>query len=487
MGVLKNTRAMGVAGAAAVVAMLLLSGTALATTRYAAPGGTAAAADCTNPAPGAPRCSIYTAAKGTGVVNVDEVVVEPGNYTDVDLDPDLTTVDMLTPAAANIHGEAGQPRPVITLTQGPGSPTIAVVGKLAHIEFRSDVRSTLLYLSSPGSQATGVIARSGRDAATACYAFNGVLRDSACLATGAGARAVGADGGGTAAVKLRNVTAISSGPGATIALGWTTTVGSTSANVKSTIARASATGHDLSGTQSAGATVAIAIDHSNYESTITTGGATINSSANQTGKPALAADGYHQLPSSTATINLGDTDSDSGQGDIDGQYRTIDGFADIGADELGHPTGIRFACNPASLELGTGSSSCHVEVDDTTSTLYTGGPLGSVAFTSSGPGTFSAPSCILEPVGIGSKTGECDVTYMPNGAGTHSLTGTFSPTSLFHEPSQGGTALTVTPPGGTGDEVKPPVKRCKKPKKKTRAAKKKFKKCKKKLRRAAAG
>jgi hypothetical protein len=262
----------------------------------------------------------------------------------------------------------------------------------------------------------------------------------------------------------------------------TGTGGSLGASLLSTIARAP-NGTDIKTAQSGGATTSISVNNSNYSTTNTSGGGSITGSNNESGAPALAADGYHQLPTSTATINqglfeLGTTDGD----DIDGQYRTIDGIPDIGADEIGHPTVIRFACAPAAFVLGSGPSSCHVEVDDATSSLYTGGPEGTVAFSSDQPGSFSAPSCVLDPVGIGSKTGECDVVYTPSVTGTHSLTGTYSATSLFHEPSQGGTALTVTPPGGSGDEVKPPVRRCKKPRKKTRAAKKKFKKCKRRLR-----
>src|SRR5256886_1475310 len=73
-------------------------------------------------------------------------------------------------------------------------------------------------------------------------------------------------------------------------------------------------------------------------------------------------------------------------------------------------------------------------------------PTGSVSFASDGTGTFSpGTSCSLLAGAAG--TASCAVTYTPTvvGTGTHSITGTFVPTSN-HAASNGAFALTVSPP-----------------------------------------
>jgi hypothetical protein len=463
-------------GAIAACAALLAFGcaTASATVRYAAPGGTAAPAECTSPDPAAPRCTIFNAGQGPGVVSSDEVVIEPGTYTDV-LDPtgDLGPTGALDPVALKVHGAAGLPRPVLTLSN-PGSVAIQVGSELSHLEIRSTVRNAGVYSASSDTVIEGVIVRMGGSGGTACRIVNGTLRDSVCLTSGTGSRAVGADGGGVTVPKIRNVTAIASGSGTTTAIGFTTIAGSIGATVKSSIAKAP-NGYDVSAAEAAGGNVSITIDHSNYWTVWDDlGAAPINDNGGQqTGTPALAADGYHQLPTSTATIDLGAVDASSGDGDIDGQFRQLDGTADIGADDIGHPTVLTFDCSPSTLTLDAGASSCHVLV--THVGPNSGGPGGTVAFSGSqGLGSFSAPSCILDPVGIGFSQGECTVAYSPSalGSGTHQLTGAYAPTDRFHESSEGGTALTVVPgPAFAGDPAPAVRKKCKKAKKKKRKLK----------------
>ena len=59
-----------------VGALLAVPAVAGATTRYAAPGGTASDMVCITP--GAPKCSIGAAAGGPDVVAADEAVILPG-------------------------------------------------------------------------------------------------------------------------------------------------------------------------------------------------------------------------------------------------------------------------------------------------------------------------------------------------------------------------------------------------------------------------
>src|SRR2546429_28541 len=88
--------------------------------------------------------------------------------------------------------------------------------------------------------------------------------------------------------------------------------------------------------------------------------------------------------------------------------------------------------------------SCTATVTDTSASPST--PTGSVSFASDGTGTFSpGTSCNLLAGAAG--TASCAVTYTPTvvGTGTHSITGTFVPTSN-HAASNGAFALTVSPP-----------------------------------------
>jgi hypothetical protein len=438
---------------------------ASATIRYAAPGGQTDPAQCLNPTP--TPCTIYAAAKGPGVVVGDQVVVEPGNYSDDDMSAtgDLgPTGSIASPSAANIHGVTGQPRPVITLNN-VASAGFGLAGTLSHVEIDTAVRSLPIYLGGTGSVADDIVVRSSvaGAGATACYILQGILRDSACLATGAGARAAGSDGSGTTAPQLRNVTAISSGTGATTGISFSSPSGSAAASVKATIARAPS-GADVMASESGTGNASIAIDHSNYVTVSDQGGLSpvTDGGGHQTGAPSLAADGYHELPNSAATVNLGlgGTDGSTGSTDIDGQFRSIEG-TDIGADELGHATSTTLDCAPASLLLGSGSSSCHVLVTDTDP--IPGGPAGTVTFSSSGPGSFSSPSCILDPVGIGFRQGECTIAYTPSGAGTHQLGGAYTPGDQLHEASHGSSPLAVTgPPATASSGAGAGKKKCKK-------------------------
>src|SRR5262249_38630480 len=66
---------------------LAIPSLAAATTRYAAPGGTATDAMCTTPEV---PCSIGAAAGGPDVTVADEAVIQPGSYSDSDLDGDAS-------------------------------------------------------------------------------------------------------------------------------------------------------------------------------------------------------------------------------------------------------------------------------------------------------------------------------------------------------------------------------------------------------------
>src|SRR3989475_462855 len=108
------------------------------------------------------------------------------------------------------------------------------------------------------------------------------------------------------------------------------------------------------------------------------------------------------------------------------------------------PTSTVVSCVPGSVTVNSGSV-CTATVTDTSASPST--PTGSVSFASDGTGTFSpGTSCNLLAGAAG--TASCAVTYTPTvvGTGTHSITGTFVPTSN-HLASSGQFALTVTSAG----------------------------------------
>jgi hypothetical protein len=476
----------------AVGGLLLAPAVANATTRFAAPGGTATAADCTVPAN---PCTIFEAAQGTGVTGADEVVIAPGNYSDST--GDLGPSGFVQPVAGNLHGATGEPRPVITLDiPGSTSGAFFLSGTLSDVEIDTAVSRTN-YVVFTGGLAQRVIARSSSTAAQtiACSHDGGTIRDSVCLTSGDGAAALGASlggGVGTMNLTLRNVTAVSTGAnsfGASYRF-----FGGASANwiVNSRSVIARGTSKDVvagallfSGTCP---NTTVSLDFSDYATTQTQSDACggvaavspAGSGSNQTAAPLVDADGFHQLAGSI-TVDHGFTDGSSGTSDIDGQARMIGSAPDIGADELASPTSTAVSCTPNPLVFQTGPAQCAVTVTDTTSPPPIN-LLSGVRLTSDMPGSFVA-NC--ETLFMATPTqGTCTAPYTPNVTGAHTITAVY-PGDATHDSSQNTDLLRVTQPAtppGAGPPSNPGQarKKCKKKKKHRAAAAKK--KCKKKKR-----
>src|SRR5438034_524964 len=110
-----------------------------------------------------------------------------------------------------------------------------------------------------------------------------------------------------------------------------------------------------------------------------------------------------------------------------------------------HPTSTVVGCVPASVTVNSGSV-CTATVTDTSATGATT-PTGSVSFTTDGTGTFSLSETHSTLFPGHTDTVCCVVIYTQKvvGTGTHSITGTFVPTSN-HAASNGAFALTFSPP-----------------------------------------
>jgi hypothetical protein len=481
-------------------ALLAVPALASATTRYAAPGGTAADTVCVTP--DAPKCSIGAAAGGPDVVAADEAVILPGTYSEVagDLGGDAGTLPTtVEPRAGTIHGSAGETRPLIVLDSTAASPDNNFFGAfflgatvLSDVEIETGPGSTATDALSQtlGSTVERVVARSGVPNAITCNQSLGIIRDSVCLSSGSGGTALGASTfiGGTFTVNVRNVTAVATGANSFGAFYFYATasppVGPTATiSAKSLIAQGTSQDIRVRG-QGTGTTVAMNLDHSDYDSAIDEdamgGTASVTApgtgTGNITGAPMLAADGFHQVAGSP-TVNAGATDGNSGTTDVDGQHRTIDTTPDIGADELAFPTSTTVGCTPGSLVIGSGDAQCAVTVSDTTSTPPVTF-LSGVRLLSDLPGSFAA-NC--ETLFMASPTqGTCTTPYTPAVTGLHTITAVY-PGDANHDSSKDADTVNVTQPGSPPGTGQPPAnqaakKKCKKRKHRASAAKKKCKK-----------
>jgi hypothetical protein len=457
-------RAILLALAVALCGALCAATSASAATRFAAPGGIGVD-PCANPAD---PCTFFTAASGEALGSTlkagDEVVLASGEYSDFTSDLGPEGVVRL-PLGITVHGIAGRPRPVIHLNRvaGAGGLVVTAGDTVSHLEIDTTVaRSNIVVL---GGTVEDLIARSSTAGIIVCNQLGGLIRNSACLSSGAGAAAMGmgVQGSMSMAVQLRNVTAVATGAGSSGFSYRLTSTGTGSLDVlaKSVIAQGTAAdifAAGLSGpphTPGTGANVRIELDHSDYETVGTftdVGGGTASvtlpgTAANVMDPPLLAADGYHQLPGSP-TVEAGASDGFTGNADPDGQLRAIGDGIDIGADELGHTTSAQLSCLPTALTIGGGPSTCTVTVTD----IAPGGstPTGTVVFSTTGPGAFGAETCELGPA-IGPAS-SCQATYIPSqpGSGTHTIEVTYLGDEV-RDPSRTTVPVPVAgSPGGGG-------------------------------------
>jgi hypothetical protein len=455
-----KTRSASVAALCAAF-FLLGAAEASAAVRFAAPGGIApAGSPClrTNP------CSLFNAAHAfvpnSALEQGDEIVVEPGNYSDTagDLGPERGIIPEFN---TTIHGVAGRPRPVITIGEFDGNSTGFFMNNRATLRYLEiiSVADRSAFLARLSSTVDRVIARGSGDFAPCAADGAAVISDTACLSTGDGPALEMDQAFSNFTLTLRNVTATATAAGAhALEIRQTQPIVAT-VDAISLIARAPA--EDVFAQPLSGSTVNVNLDNSDFADvgSATDGGggnATITApgdGTNITDPPLLAADGYHELPGSK-TIDAGATDASSGTTDIDGNQRVI-GTADIGADEHGTATTTALSCAPASLLAlagSIGSTTCTAKVSTTA-----GAPSGSVALASDGPGSFAAEgTCAL--VAAGATESGCQLAYAPSaiGTGRHNLSAFYAGDAV-HEPSEASARVQVGPAPPPGPPRPRPV------------------------------
>jgi hypothetical protein len=325
---------------AALVSLTALAAptAALGAERYAAPGGSGTA--CSAAAPCALDGAVNGAADG------DEVIIAPGDYGSPAAP--MTTPLVIVNKDVEVHGVAGQPRPRLFFSTSAGDVTAIDLntdaGSVRHLTIVESGPAFAVHVA--GGTVEQVAAHSSAGSACSVGRFidrRGVLRNSVCSTSAAGAAAVLAamGGGRPVTLALRNVTAHASGAGS---LGLRVSASliplNLTVNVFNSILRGDV--QDVSAeADPASSNVTVNLVRSNYDSESETGlgvaGVTDPGTAgNQTAEPLLVNDAggdFRQRPGSP-TIDAGLTDPANGPFDLDGDARALGAATDIGADEL---------------------------------------------------------------------------------------------------------------------------------------------------------
>jgi hypothetical protein len=335
-----------------VALSLLTVSAATAATRYAAPGGTGKD-PCANPAR---PCSVFTAAdenaRGTTIAAGDVVELAPGTYRAEEEGEFGYVPPVSLPAGVALRGEPGKAKPVVVLPAGDSSDGAFYVpagAEVADVEIRNSM-DTGSAIDVSGGTIDRVVARSTASSEPTCNFLEGTVRSSACINSGGGP-AIGANVAAKGVFEgvIRNSTLVATGPGSVgmefiahaFKRGMTVNVDAVSVLVEGEEKDVVAWALPLN--RGRGATVAVALRNSSYETVETRakagGRASVTrpgTNGNITSTPLLAAGNLHQLPGSP-TVDKGAVDGAGGAFDVDGQTWPVGGLPDIGADELGPP------------------------------------------------------------------------------------------------------------------------------------------------------
>jgi hypothetical protein len=313
---------------ALLLTLLITPSSALAAQRFASPEG-ADSGSC-NPTPCSIRQAVNLAATG------DEVIVNPGTYTSSASPGDPITQDITTNVRVNVHGVAGQPRPVLVLGNNTGLGLEGAGSQARYLEIRqSDNDGGALHIQA--GSAEEVIARS--DGGVTCQAQDSLtLRDTLCETRTELAALFITTSQFEQASALRNVTLVNSNGGG---LNLDMSAGGI-VNATNLIARGAAGDIGANGTSDG----QVNLDHSSFATVSSSnsgspGGPAITAptaNANQTAAPLFAnaaAGDFHEAAGSP-TIDAGANDP-SNAFDADLNARQLGPATDIGAFETAGP------------------------------------------------------------------------------------------------------------------------------------------------------
>ena len=313
--------------AGALVAQAGLASTAhAATVRYAVPGGSAAGS-CTSLAT---ACSIDKAINQAAAG--DEVVVVSGTYN-------MGTTSLSnSQLGVNVHGVAGQPRPVITTSADFGLRLLGDGAKVADLTINQTGGLYGLNVFAGGVLVQRVEVHTS--APIACTAgIGGLARDLLCVTTAVDGVALDDSwGNGTFALRLRNVTAIATGAGS-YGIRADSSGSNTNLDISARNVIAFGVAADIRSTEVGFSSESdVFLTYSNYDRIEEGGGGNVTNvgsvSSNQTALPVFADASLFRQWKTSPTIDKGTSDSSVGTSDLDGDPRTIGSAVDIGADEF---------------------------------------------------------------------------------------------------------------------------------------------------------
>ncbi len=294
-----------------------------ATVRYAVPGGSAANS-CASPAT---ACSIDKAVNQAAAG--DEVVLAPGTY-----ELGGTGLSSGQPGV-NVHGTAGQPRPVVNTSASIGLELKGDGAKVADLTINHTGSLFGLNVFAANISVQRVEVHSSAPV-TCGLGYSGLARDLVCGNTAAGGVALDDSwSGGFGVFLVRNLTAVATGPSSygirADSTGDNTNLAISGRNV---IAYGSAA--DVRSTEVGDSESDVLLSYSNYDKIEEAGGGNVSNvgsvSSNQTAAPVFADSSFHQTRTSP-TIDKGEADGLLGLLDLDGNPRKIGATVDIGADE----------------------------------------------------------------------------------------------------------------------------------------------------------
>jgi hypothetical protein len=312
-----------------IVVCLVAPAAAPATVRYTSPAGTLTSGTCTNPAG---TCRIDRAF--TVAASGDEISLAPGAYGS----PSTPITQQLATGLSNVtvHAVGGAPARIYS-SYSSGSALLQLNGSAAtvrDVEVHAVGATTGTSVFVNGT-AERVVATSTNG--YGCQVSNGSLLDSVC--TSVNGDGFNTNGTGTRTIVVRNVTAVGGFAGVSVNADTTGVFDLTLSNV---IAIGGAGGKDLNVAQQGGGTATMHVGHSNYDSSLVTGGATFDTSPgfNQATPPAFvdAAGGDFRQTATSPTVDAGVTDPLNGDFDLKGALRSAGARTDIGADEFAPPT-----------------------------------------------------------------------------------------------------------------------------------------------------
>jgi hypothetical protein len=332
----------------ALTLVLVGASQAMATTRYAVPGGNASDPNCFA------KTSNCSAQHALDVAQAnDEVIFATGTY-----DIGSASLGQNSNVPQDIHGEDGQPPPRIIATTNSWVFVGCICSNpdtsISHMTFENHgTGGALIVVGATGHPiVVDNVQAVGATNTLLTYVLDAVVTNTSAFANATNGIAINSVANAT----YRGVTALAPASGG-VALQQSPNGSTTQGIVRNAILSGGSGGADLKTTNSGSTFGKIDIDFSNYANVSNCSGCTLTQGPNsQAIPPALAdrANGNFHETFDSPTIDSGEDSANNGSFDVDGDARKIGPAPDIGADEFvpgQAPPGVNTTAPPPSTAL----------------------------------------------------------------------------------------------------------------------------------------